>query len=359
MRMKRAMLVIFALLAAAPSMAAASESTRVCIEVELKEIEEEVETQEEGRHRWSNESHDPFLPLGQTPVLYLKRLIEHYVTHEMGFLAVQEQCDETVHVELYPLATGWTVFARYSANGREERVDQLFTNELSRFAERVVLALLYDVPIGDTIRRDTVLRSDSREAEQVVEGTHHLMVRLGAQLRSGMFQTAQDDGQAQDQIRLFNLMTVSTGYRGKFENWGVEAMADLGIGTSKTAARQNSGGGHVDLDGKFGLSLHFLHYISPRGLTSFYLGAGSTFELLWFSAIEPEARRTSDARSTLYGGGLDVNLICGWEFMRASSVQFLLQAEIHLPVYLVQNADENGEIETWAPGASVALGILF
>src|SRR6185437_4715264 len=72
------------------------------------------------------------LPLGQRPLSYMKRLIEHFVSHEKGFVAVQSGCQATISVELYPLVDGWTVFARYSGTGREERVDRLLPNELSQ-----------------------------------------------------------------------------------------------------------------------------------------------------------------------------------------------------------------------------------
>ncbi|HEY5959572.1 MAG TPA: hypothetical protein VIV60_23620, partial [Polyangiaceae bacterium] len=119
------------------------------------------------------------LPLGQTPTVYLKRLIEHFVTHEQGFIASQNECAQTVTVELYPLKVGWTAFARYSGTGREERVDQLLPTELSQFAERSVLALLHDVPIGMTVDRDNVLWSDSLKSTQRIRGRGHLMLGVG------------------------------------------------------------------------------------------------------------------------------------------------------------------------------------
>ncbi len=135
-----------------------------------------------------------FLPLGQAPMLYLKRLMEHFVTHEPGHVAVQHGCQERIQVELYPLHEGWTVFARYSRHGREERVDQLFPQELSQFAERAVLALLHDDPISTTIKRDNVLRSDSEKSVQRIAGTTHWTLGLGTQVRGGMFDTLQADG---------------------------------------------------------------------------------------------------------------------------------------------------------------------
>jgi hypothetical protein len=301
-----------------------------------------------------------FLPLGQTPLAYLRRLVEHYVTHEVGFVAVPDRCEATIRIELYPLQEGWTAFARYSGNGREERIDQLFPHELSQYAERVSLALLHDVPISTTIRRDTVLRADSMRAVQRIRGAHHFVLGLGTQLRFGKLATAQNDGSARSEWRLFSPMTLGVGYLGKFESWALETSMQLGIGTSRTGMRLNTAGGHLDLGGDFGISIHFFRYLSPRGITSFYLGAGSSFELLWFSGIVAAAERPHQGpRSTLYGGGLDVDLLCGVEFMRASSVQFYLQGGLQLPAYVVKTEDEHAGINTWFPAVVVKMGMMF
>ena len=373
------------LLFLASSAIAAPPNKRICVEVVLQEVTKEPEKPKkekaadetaEGKtpkkkksKKYPWESYKPttlqqissagsYLPIGQTPVVYLKRLFEHFITHEKGYEAVQDKCDERIRVELYPLAEGWTAFARYTQNGREERADQLFAHEISQFAERAVTALLRDVPISATIKRDNVLKSDSMKSVQRIKGTNHFVIGLGTQIRGGEFKTAVDNNPlapAKKELRVFTPMTISTGYRGKFENWGIEAMLQVGIGTSKTASSANDLGGHIDFGGDAGLMLHFLHYINPRGISSFYLGAGANFELLWFSAI----KAGENDRSTLLGGGLDVDLICGWEFMRASAVQFFLQAEVNLPAYVIDNEDNYGGVHTWFPTASVKLGVIF
>lgn len=375
---------------AGAALAAPPPNKRICVEVDLQEVTQEQPQEdkaaEEGAegeapkkkktkkypwerykpspslHHVASEGAGSYLPIGQTPVIYLKRLFEHFITHEKGYEAVQDKCDERIRVELYPLAEGWTAFARYTANGREERADQLFAHEISQFAERAVHALLLDVPISDTIKRDNVLKSDSMKSVQRIKGTNHFVIGLGTQLRGGNFNTAVEDspdGFTKKELRLFTPMTISMGYRGKFENWGIEAMLQGGIGTSTTAAADNDDGGHIDFGGNIGLMLHFLHYLNPRGITSAYLGAGADFELLFFSAIKATEDRNSNDRSLLLGGGLDVDLIFGWEFMRASAVQFYLQAEINLPAYVIDNGDNHGKIHTWFPTASVKLGVIF
>ncbi|HZS39057.1 MAG TPA: hypothetical protein VFF06_19635 [Polyangia bacterium] len=304
---------------------------------------------------------DVGVPIGQSAVSYLKRLIEYFVTHERGYSAVESGCLEHLDVELYPLTQGWTAFARYSGTGREERIDYLFSDELSQFAERAVLALLYDKPINTTILRDTVLRADSKRAAQRVRGTNHFVMGLGTQLRGGSLPTARaSDGTAPGSVRLFGPIALSLGYRGKFESWGLEAMFGLGIGTSKSGLQQNTEGGHVDYGGNVSASLHFMRYLNPRGLSSFYVGAGGSFEVLWFYQINPlDSRAAHGDRYTLASGGFDVDLIGGVEFMRASRVQFYLQAALLVPAYVVQNGDGAANISTWFPGAALTLGMIF
>jgi hypothetical protein len=306
---------------------------------------------------------DTKLPIGQTSVVYLKRLFEHFVTHQPGHVAVSEGCSQRIVVELYPLREGWTAFSRYSGTGREERVDQLFASELSQYAERAVLALIEDVPISDTINRENVLKSDSQKSVQRVKGSNHFVLTVGTQLRGGMIDSAIEDGPSaggvESKIRVFSPLKSGLGYRGRFESWGLEAMVHIGIGTQKTSVDENPLGGHVDLGGDAGLGVHFLHYFDPRGLTSFYLGGGATFELLWFRVIRDAEHRGDDSHSTLITGGLDIDGVLGWEFMRAAAVQFYLQAEINAPAYVAQTEDTYGSVRTWFPGVSLKLGVVF
>ena len=128
----------------------------------------------------------------------------------------------------------------------------------------------------------------------------------------------------------------------------------------RTALHYAAQGGHIDFGGDAGLAIHFLRYFNPRGLTSFYLGAGSMFELTWWSAIKArENRSDSSSRSYLVAAGLDVDGVFGWEFMRASAVQFFLQGELIAPVYLVRAEDNHGQIGTWFPAVGIKLGMVF
>jgi hypothetical protein len=305
------------------------------------------------------------LPVGQTPTVYLKRLMEHFVTHEPGYVASQEGCTQRINVELYPLKAGWTAFARYSGTGREERVDQLLPTELSQFAERSVLALLHDVSISMTVDRDNVLWSDSLKSTQRIRGRGHVVLGVGTRVRAGRFNTLVNRGSStskdgvDQRLRLFTPMALSVGYRGQFDQFGVEALAEMDLGAGLRAAAGNPSGGHVDYGGSGGVVLHVLRYTNPRGLTSPYFGAGANFAVHWFRAIKAQEHRSEDARSTLFGGGLDVDVIGGYEFMRASAISFYLQGELNLPAYVVRSENNDGRINTWFPGAAFRLGASF
>lgn len=306
------------------------------------------------------------LPVGQAPEVYLKRLFEHYVTHEQGFVSASEQCSQRVVVELYPLQVGWAAFARYTGNGREERVDQLLPTELSQFAQRATIALLHDKSIAETMDRDNVLWADSLHSTERIRGRNHFVLGVGTRLRAGYFDTAITDssaanvGSTERKLRLFSPMLIMSGYRGVFDQYGVEALGQFEVGTNAVAAKKNPAGGHVDQSGAVGLALHVMRYTDARGISSFYYGAGATFELGWFRGIKPEAdRQPGNTSTTLYGGGLDVDLLAGYEFMRASAVSFYLQGELNLPAYMLKSEDEAATLNTWFPGAKLALGANF
>jgi hypothetical protein len=293
--------------------------------------------------------------------------MEHFVTHEPGYVAAQAQCGQTIVVELYPLKAGWTAFARYTGTGREERIDQLLPTELSQFAERSVLALLHDKPISSTVDRDNVLWSDSLRSTQRIRGRNHFVLGVGTRVRGGRFDTLVNDGntrnsdpdKVEERLRVLTPMALTAGYRGQFEEYGVEALGEIDLGTALRAAANNPSGGHVDYGGSTGVVLHVLRYTNPRGVTSPYFGGGANFMLHWFRAIKPEEERGSTARSTLLGGGLDVDVVGGYEFMRASAISFFLQGELNLPAYVIRNENSDGKLNTWFPGASLRLGASF
>jgi len=300
-------------------------------------------------------------PNAVRPELYLRRLVEYEVTHDEAYDAVREGCQERLTVEIYELRDGWTVFGRFTRYAREEKVDYVRLDEFAALAERMATALLHDKAIGETITRHNVLRNDSETRTRAIRGSSHFQLGLGTSARVGLLPTVTDDANApvQDSLRLLTPLSFTSGYRGKFRTWGLEAFGRLNVGTSERAARRNQAGGHADYEGSGAVGLHFLRYVDAAAMNSVYYGGGATFELQRFKIIRAATERTTEVRTGLWTGGLDVDLLIGYEFMRASAVHFFAQLDLNLPAYVLDTENSAGRIKTYLPGALGQIGILF
>lgn len=349
-------------LAASISPAASQAATRVCVDVEVKSWkpedapEQSVSTTPE-THTAYNQHLDPFQI---DPARYLGRMVEYEITHEVGFEAVKEGCGERVSVELYALADGWTVFARYSGNAREEKVDRVQLDEFVSLAQRLSRAVLRDLPISHTITRENVLRADSERHWRTIGGRGHVVVAVGTTLRVGKLPTSDGAGDpAEERFQLLTPMSAQLGYRGKYQTWGLDAFVRADRGTNERAVYQNDVGGHADYQGSAAVGLHFLRYWNPNGMTSFYYGAGASFEVSRFSIIRSSEDRSGDEREPLHGGGLNVDALVGYEFMRASSPHFFVQAELQAPAYRIETSNDAGAIDAYVPGCLLQVGLIF
>ena len=293
------------------------------------------------------------------PTLYLKRMLEYEVTHENGFLAVNDACQQRLVVELYQLESGWTVFGHYGE--REEKVDRVELDEFVELAQRMAFALLRGRPVGQTITRENVLRSDSERDLRTVEGSGHFIFGMGTEVRLAELPTAQGQSlPATDQLRVLTPVTVEAGYRRKLHAWGFDAFGRVDLGTEQTGIHDNDLGGHVDYSFSLSAGLHFFRYLDAAGINSLYFGGGAAFELAFFDAIRPVAERTSTTdRDLLVGGGLNVDFLVGYEFLRASSIHFFGQVELDLPTYLLKTENNSGAIDAYTPGAVAQIGIIF
>ena len=302
------------------------------------------------------EAHDEF-----DAAAFLERMIEYEVTHEVGFAAVEKGCLERITVELYPLEDGWTVFARYSGNQREEKVDSVSVGELTVLAQRMTRALLRDVPVTETITRRSVLAADTEHRLRTIGVKGHVLFALGTALRYGTLPSANDDPAApwRDERRFFTPASILLGYRGKFAEWGIDAYARGNLGITERTPNANESGGHVDYAGASSVGLHFLHYFDPDGITSLYAGGGASFELTFLTMIRPADRRQDGDRDLLVTGGLNVDLLLGYEFMRASAIHFFCQLELNVPTYGIHNERTWGVVQTYLPGAVAQIGIVF
>jgi hypothetical protein len=294
------------------------------------------------------------------PTLHLRRMLEYEVTHQPGFAAVDEGCAQRLVIELYQLESGWTVFGRYSGTGREEKVDHAELDEFAELAQRLVYALLGNKPISHTITRENVLRADSEQNLRTINGTSHLLFGMGTSVLFASLPTAQGPTAAPaTEGRIITPLSIQIGYRRKLRAWGLDAFGRLNLGTENTGVRSNDLGGHVDYSKSGLLGLNFLHYTDAPGINSFYFGGGAAFEIVQFEVIRPLANRAGVTRDTLLGGGLNIGLLAGYEFMRASSVHFFGQLEASAPAYLVKTENDSGGVNTWMPGVTAQIGVIF
>lgn len=312
----------------------------------------------------------PLPPRGQVPranpheldpTLYLKRMLEYEVTHEPGYSAVSDACTQRLTVELYPLDTGWTVFARYSGTEREEKIDHADVDEFAELAQRIAFSLLRNRAISHTITRENVLRADSETNLRTIDGTGHFLFGLGTEARITKLPTAQGQlAPATDQLRLLTPVAMQIGYRRKLRAWGLDAFARLDLGTESTGLHTNDLGGNVDYTTSVLLGLHFLHYLDAPGINSLYFGGGAAFELAFFQAIVPlKDRPAVGERQTITSGGLNVDFLVGYEFLRASSVHFYGQLDLEAPTYVVKADTDAGTINAYMPGLVAQIGIIF
>jgi hypothetical protein len=358
----------------------AKKVTRVCVEVQVKRGEEKEKEDKKKAEKGISQ------PKGQLPfqkadlhstqrarslkkpssfqksINYLKRLLEHFISHEKGFVAKKEDCDQFLVVELYPLTYGWSAFGRYTGFRNEEMVPYIEEDEWMPFAERMVSALLYNKSIDQTIKRHTVLRADSKEALRKIQPADFFLFSFGTTLMYGKFNTVQgidDTEKVSREGRFFNPLTFNIGYRGISRILGIDAFFRTSIGTGKKAAKSNLLGGHTDFSGDIELGLHLLHYLSGKKASSFYWGGGSLFRLMWFSIIRPVGKRERSFRDYVFGGGLSLNLLAGYEFLRFSPIRFLVQVECSLPIYIFEGESSSGSISTWIPTWLAHFGIML
>jgi hypothetical protein len=161
------------------------------------------------------------------------------------------------------------------------------------------------------------------------------------------------------ELRILTPISIQVGYRRKLRAWGLDAFGRLNIGTENTGVHNNEMGGHVDYSWSGLLGLHFLHYMDAAGINSLYFGGGAAFEIATFDVIKPLASQGIDARDTLTGGGLNIDLLVGYEFLRASSVHFFCQVEVDAPAYILKTENDSGSINTYMPGAMAQIGVIF
>jgi len=103
-----------------------------------------------------------------------------------------------------------------------------------------------------------------------------------------------------------------------------------------------------------GMALHFLRYLHPDAVNSFYGGGGASFQLHRYRILPADR---GDSRG-LWSGGMNVDLVAGYELMRASALHFFIEAQVNAPAYQFDSENSNGQIRSYIPGVLVQIGIL-
>lgn len=286
---------------------------------------------------------------------YLRRLFEHYVTHEDGFQAVSRGCAERLTVELYPLDSGWTVFARYSGHSREEKIDRVEFEELDALAQRITRALLADVSVQETLTRTTVLGADSESELRRIRGGKQFLFGLGAVMLFGtqMPTSVSSDSGAEvldERFRLIVPLQAIVGMRSYYRAWALDSYVGLRLGTSRRSS-STAANNHVDYTAGFTAGMHFLRYLQPAAVSSFYAGGGASF-------VVDRYRATGIGSSGLWGGGMQLDLVFGHEFMRASSLHFYVEATASVPAYRFDTERSGARIDSYIPSAVLQIGLL-
>lgn len=300
----------------------------------------------------------PATPLEGTSQLaaraYLRRLFEHYVTHEDGFQAVPRGCAERLTVELYPLDSGWTVFARYSGHAREEKIDHVEFEELDALAQRVTRALLTDVSVQETLTRTTVLGADSESELRRIRGGKQFLFGLGAVMLFGTHiptSVSTSGGEVLDErFRLIVPLQAIIGMRSFYRAWALDSYVGLRLGTSRRSS-STAANHHVDYTAGFTAGMHFLRYMKPEAVSSFYAGGGASF-------VVERYRATSTGGAGLWGGGMQLDLVVGHEFMRASSLHFFVELTASVPAYRFDTERAGARIDSYIPSAILQIGLL-
>ena len=183
------------------------------------------------------------------PTLHLRRMLEYEVTHEPGFAAVDDRCEQRITVELYQLESGWTVFARYSGTEREEKIDHAELDEFAELAQRIAFALLrnqLDHPHHHPRERAARRQRDKTCARSTAPATSLFGMGTAMRVAEPADRTGRSATRSQSEWRFLTPVSIQIGYRRKLRAWGLDAFGRLNLGTENTGVHNNDLGGHVD-----------------------------------------------------------------------------------------------------------------
>ncbi len=139
--------------------------------------------------------------------------------------------------------------------------------------------------------------------------------------------------------------TFGFGYRYELDHFGIDASANLYIGTENNV---DSDEFDVGVSGSL-LKLMALYFFDARSNASLYAGAGISYGA---------AGVTTD-NGSYAGGGLQGELTGGFEFLRASTIRMFLAFDATFPFYNSNQDVGFGEDTKYTPSLGLSLGFGF
>ena len=243
---------------------------------------------------------------------------------------------------------------RYSGTEREEKVDRAELDEFVPACPAPARALRDD-PISDTITRENVLAPTAMDLHDQRQGplsVRHGDVRADRQPRPAQAPTAPRSPSTLD-----HAARLQIGSRRKLRAWGLDAFGRLEHRHREhRRARQRPG------------RPHRLRLAAARApLPALLRRPGHQLVLLRRrrrlrdGAVQgnpPGESRCGVERESLVGGVLNLDLFVGYEFLRASSVHFFGQLR-RAPRLRGETENDSGGIDTWMPGPTAGIGVIF
>ncbi|MEM6531467.1 MAG: hypothetical protein AAF654_02530 [Myxococcota bacterium] len=258
----------------------------------------------------------------------VQRLVEAEF-RKKGDDVVPSPCSEQYTV--YNIKLGRSVQA-YIAGPLGERDGRVNTVEdLARLYAQMVQSLHTGAPMSNdgAVARDTVTNEQAAPRRVAADSLWYL--RLGAGTVAG--------GDV-------NWGPVfGFGYRYELDRFGIDASANLYVGTENDAENDD-----IDLGVSGSLiKLMGLYFFDPTANSSPYLGLGISYG---GSAV------TSDNQE-FTGGGLQGEISVGYELLRASTIRMFVAADATLPFYN-STSDFFGDGESqYTPAFALSLGFAF
>lgn len=282
-------------------------------------------------------------------VQFFKRYMEYTISHEQGYISVKQNCDEVLTIELYAIPEGWSVFARYTGTAQEESVDKLKLDEIQSFSERIVQALFYKKDFETTVDRYNVISSDSHKKLKKMKGERQAFFAAGVSPRRML----SGKNYSSREVQYSNPFVMRLGSKYSYSHWSMQVHGHAGFNPNKSSLLDTNKVGEVVFAGEGGIGVQFLYTPEIKALTGAYFGTGGTMKVQSYTAFG----ETQD--QILFGGGLDLDLISGWEVFRGTQREAFIQVELNLPTYLVQSRKSNGFIDSWTPSVTGLIGMNF